>query len=150
ERGVWVQPDGSFRIDHLPKGEYALKFHASGFSTEYKNGIFVDDGRVTDLGHEVALYILHPSVDIASNKRVFTSKEQPYFWLNCTGANLATVKLYKTDMLKLAAANGVSVDSEDHPDTKHPVKPSISFGSNLTMYKQPDSREPAFLAKQTP
>ena len=78
ERGVWVKPDGTFRIDHLPRGEYSLKFHATGYSTEYKNGVFVDDGKITTLAREVSLYILKPSVQIASNRKVFTSKELPY------------------------------------------------------------------------
>src|SRR5271156_5174748 len=38
ERGAWVKPDGSFRIDQLPVGEYSLKVHAQGFSTYHQSG----------------------------------------------------------------------------------------------------------------
>lgn len=149
ERGVWVKPDGSFRLDHLPKGEYSLKFHATGYSTEYQNGVFVDDGKITDLAKPVSLYILHPSVQVASNRKVFTSKECPHFWANCTGTKEVTVKLYKTDMLKLrdkTLAEEAAHPSETAEDGNRP----FAFGSNLELYKGTEARYPANFAKQKP
>src|SRR5271170_6059345 len=31
ERGVWVKPDGTLRMDHLPAGEYVVKADAPGY-----------------------------------------------------------------------------------------------------------------------
>src|SRR6185437_851669 len=45
ERGVWVNKDGTFRIDNLPVGEYQLKVHVPGFATSYDSGIFVQEGK---------------------------------------------------------------------------------------------------------
>lgn len=140
ESGVWVQPDGTFRLDHLRKGEYQLKVHATGYSTEYENGVFVDDGTITALSKTIPLALMHPSVDIASNRRVFTSKEAPYFWANCSGAKVVTVRLYKTDIIKLMH-NLTSAQSQDQP---------ISFGSNLDVYKGPQAKEPKLFSGQEP
>ncbi|PWT96222.1 MAG: hypothetical protein C5B53_10080, partial [Candidatus Melainabacteria bacterium] len=146
ERGVWVNPDGSFRIDHLPKGEYSLKIHATGYSTEYKNGVFVDDGKVTELANEVSLYILKPSVQIASNRKVFTSKEQPYFWANCSGTKDLTVRLYKTDITSLLAKYHENSDAAQGDQSDRP----FTIGNGLEMYKGSETRETTFFAKQTP
>src|SRR5579883_2430776 len=144
ERGVWVNSDGTFRIDHLPKGEYSLKIHATGYSTEYKNGIFVDDGQVTNLAKEVSLYILKPSVQIASNRKVFTTQELPYFWANCSGTKDLTVRLYKTDMTRLYSGFNDSTASGQQPDRPFTVS------NSLDIYKGNETRETTFFANQTP
>jgi len=101
ERGVWVNQDGTFRIDQLPVGEYELKVHVPGFSTSYDNGIFVEKNGVTNLKHDVTLQLSSPSVNMASNARVFTTKEQPRFWINAQGSSEAEVSVYKRDMMPL-------------------------------------------------
>lgn len=103
ERGVWVNGDGSFRIDGLPVGEYELKVHVPGFATSYDSGIFVDPNKVTELSNDITLELSNPSVNIASNARVFTTKEQPHFWINANGSSEANVKVYKREMLPLLA-----------------------------------------------
>jgi len=120
ERGVWIKADGSFRIDQLPVGEYELKVRATGFSTEYEHGIFVDEGKVSSLARPVAMQILEPYVNIASNSRVFTTREQPHFWINATGANKATVMVYRQDFISLL----------NRKDKR------ISVGSGLDIYRQ--------------
>jgi len=163
ERGVWVKPDGSFRIDHLPKGEYSLKIHANGYGTDYKSSVFVDDGQITPLANLVSLSILHPSISIASNRKVFTSKESPYFWINCSGAKKAKIKLYKTDIVKLMrnklAEKNKNKDTSDtqandqdqaNDSSKPQIYSSINFGNNFTLYKNYNSDEPKFFAGQKP
>ncbi len=166
ERGVWVKPDGSFRIDHLAKGEYSLKIHANGYNTCYLSGIFIDDGRVTPLKHLASLSILEPSVSIASNRKVFTSKENPYFWINCYGANKATIKLYKTDIVSLMRDNFIEKNKNRHDDGDNTDEASdqdesdtnssphlysgINFGNNFSLYKNYGSEEPKFLVGQKP
>src|SRR5277367_4491540 len=103
ERGVWVKGDGSFEINQLPKGEYSLMARAPGFENLYKYGLFVNDGKATDLGDDITLNALRPSVRIASNARVFTTKEDPQFWLNTSGADQATVKIYRFNAFNLIA-----------------------------------------------
>lgn len=101
-RGAWVKEDGSFTIEQLPVGEYEIKVRAPGFETEYVRGIFVKEGKIQVLASPVKLHVLEPSVSIASNVRVFTTQENPQFWLRATGANHATVKVYKKPFLTTA------------------------------------------------
>src|SRR5262249_43341252 len=102
ERGVWVGEDGRFKVDRLPVGEYELKVHVPGFATSYDSGIFVEDGKTTALTHDISLHLSNPTVDVASNTRVFTTREQPRFWINCNGASKAEVNVYSFDMLQMA------------------------------------------------
>lgn len=102
ERGVWVNQNGTFKIDQLPVGEYELKVHVPGFATSYDSGIFVDDGKTTNLNHDIALQLSNPTINIASNARVFTTKEQPTFWANVNGASAAVVDVYRADMLNIS------------------------------------------------
>ena len=126
ERGVWVKRDGTFTIDQLPVGEYTLRVRAPGFSTESVDGLFVEEGHANKLPKAVGLSLLNPTVNIASESRVFTSKEAPHFWINASGANQATVKIYKKDLFDVMVPNadkkyglnfssdfGMSVDSEN-------------------------------------
>lgn len=101
ERGVWVNNDGTFQFDGLPIGEYMLTVRAPGFSHELVKGLYIEDGKVSRIPKPVKLSLLSPSVNIASNSRVFTSKDKPNFWVNATGAAEATVKVYKQDLLAL-------------------------------------------------
>ena len=130
ERGVWVNRDGSFKISRLPVGEYQLKVRAPGFSTARQTGIFVTEADTTHL-QALAMSIQAPSVNVASNCRVFTTKETPYFWLNASGSVKANVRIYKKDILSLVKAN----------------KPE--FSSGLTLYKPWDVKTPLF-EKETP
>lgn len=99
ERGVWVNNDGTFRLDQLPVGEYNLKVRATGFGTEYQEGLFVEEGKVAEIPEQIEMHLIEPSVSVATNVRVFTTKEKPHFWINATGATEATVRLYKQDFL---------------------------------------------------
>ena len=105
ERGVWVKPDGTFQLDQLPIGEYSLRVRAPGFSTEEVNGIFVQEGHINALPKPVAMSLLNPTVNIAAECRTFTTKEPPHFWINATGSSLATVKIYKKDLLSVMVPN---------------------------------------------
>jgi hypothetical protein len=124
ERGVWVKQDGTFAFEQLAEGEYTLRVRAPGFSTELVNGLFVQEGRINKLPHNVGLSLLDPTVNIASESRVFTTKEAPHFWINASGASQATVKIYKKDLfdvmvpdsakrygLNFSSDFGMSVDS---------------------------------------
>jgi alpha-2-macroglobulin len=103
ERGVWVQPDGHFKFDHLPVGEYQLRVRAKGFSSAEDDGLFIEDGKVTEIPHTIEMELLQPSVSIAQTTRVFTSKDEASLFLNVTGANNGVVELYKTDFLPFLA-----------------------------------------------
>lgn len=107
ERGVWVNADGSFKIDQLPVGEYEIKVHVPGFATSYDSGVFVESGKTTGLPHDVTLQLSDPTVTVASNARVYTTKEQPTFWINTNGASKAVVSVYKDDMLSMSGIAGV-------------------------------------------
>lgn len=113
ERGAWVKPDGTFRIDQLPVGEYTLKVHAQGFSTVHQSGIFVEDGKVTDFPKTITMSILQPSISVASNSRVFTTKENPTFWINATGGTHAKVQVYRKDFISLLKQGEMSSDDMD-------------------------------------
>lgn len=102
ERGVWINQDGTFRIDQLPEGEYQIKLRATGYATEYVNGVFIADGKTTKISKDVHLSLIEPSLNIASNMRVFTTKETPRFWANATASKSVKMSVYKTDILKLA------------------------------------------------
>src|SRR5579875_366533 len=101
ERGAWVKPDGSFRIDQLPVGEYSLKVHAQGYSTVYETGIFVENGKVTEFPETITMSVLEPGVSVASNTRVFTTVEKPHFWVNASGGTHLKVKIYAREFLSL-------------------------------------------------
>lgn len=101
-RGVWVKEDGRFKIEQLPVGEYELKVRAPGYETEYINGIVVKEGQESALPDPVQMNVLEPSVSVASNVRVFTTQENPTFWIRATGAVESTVKLYRKPFLQTA------------------------------------------------
>ncbi len=107
ERGVWINEDGTFRIDQLPEGEYQIKLRATGYATEYVNGVFIADGKTTRISKNVRLSLIEPSLNIASNMRVFTTKEPPRFWHNATASKRVKMSVYKTDILKLARENTI-------------------------------------------
>ncbi|MBX9686137.1 MAG: carboxypeptidase regulatory-like domain-containing protein, partial [Candidatus Obscuribacterales bacterium] len=134
ERGVWVDNDGHFEIDQLPVGEYTLKVRVPGFSTTYDNGIFVEEGKNTELNSPIALDIAEPSVTVGTNSRVFTSNEKPAFWAHSQGATSMSVKLYRRDLMKILGT----------PEEK---KLGVEISSDLSLYKpygQEKKEDPAF------
>ena len=155
ERGVWVKPDGSFRIDQLPAGEYSLRVDAPGYS-ESTRTVFVGDGAVTKLEELVTLEIMHPSVQLASNRKIFTSDESPYFWINCVGATKATIKLYKTDILKfkqrVMAASGKTqeANSDQNEESSEEKDFPVNFSNHLSLYKNYGTEEPDLFPNQEP
>lgn len=136
ERGVWVNPDGTFRIDQLPCGEYAVKIRANGYSTQYIEGVFIDQGKVQHLRSPIAMSILEPSAQIASNARVFTSKEKPHFWVESTGGISASVKIYKRRLLTFCRQ-------------PNPNKGDMEIFSDLTIYR-PNKETYESFEKDTP
>lgn len=101
ERGVWVDKEGKFRVDALPVGEYSLKIHVPGFASTWENGVFVEDGKVTTLKKPVLLALADPTINIATNRRVFSTQEKPTFWTNSSGSSEETVRVYSKDLLSL-------------------------------------------------
>ncbi|MBS1992564.1 MAG: carboxypeptidase regulatory-like domain-containing protein, partial [Cyanobacteria bacterium SZAS LIN-3] len=117
ERGSWVKADGTFEIGQLPVGEYLLRVRAPGFATETVESLFVQEGHINKLPHPVRLNLLNPTVNIAAESRVFTTKEPPHFWINASGAAKATVKVYKKDLFSVmvpdaAAKHGVNISND--------------------------------------
>ncbi|MBS1996146.1 MAG: hypothetical protein JSS86_07540 [Cyanobacteria bacterium SZAS LIN-2] len=117
ERGSWVKADGTFEIGQLPVGEYLLRVRAPGFATETVESLFVQEGHINKLPHPVRLNLLNPTVNIAAESRVFTTKEPPHFWINASGAAKATVKVYKKDLFSVmvpdaAAKYGVNISND--------------------------------------
>lgn len=141
ERGVWIKPDGTFTIDHLLQGEYQLKIRATGYSTDMESGIFVADGQTTKLPRPIELSILEPSVNIASQTRVFTSTESPHFWINASGSNQAEVKIYKKDFLDLL---------KQSKKTGSDGSAALDIGSSLDIYKLPESKMLALFKDSQP
>ncbi|HEY9792916.1 MAG TPA: MG2 domain-containing protein [Candidatus Obscuribacterales bacterium] len=110
ERGVWVNKDGTFRIDNLPVGEYQLKVHVPGFATSYDSGIFVQEGKNTGLPRAVMLHLQEPNVSIPSYHRVFTTQDKPRVWVNLSGSSEAKLTVYKLEMLPLALSTTTNKD----------------------------------------
>lgn len=133
ERGVWVNKDGSFRIDNLPVGEYQLKVHVPGFATSYDDGIFVENSQVTELNHDITLELSNPSVRLGCNARVFTTKEQPHFWLNAEGSTQARVRVFNRDVMQM-------LKSLYSPQKSTPSEKKYGFEitSDLNVYKPYD------------
>jgi uncharacterized protein YfaS (alpha-2-macroglobulin family) len=145
ERGVWVQPDGSFKFDHLPVGEYQLRVRAKGFASAENYGLFVEEGKVTAVKDTIAMTILEPSVSLAQTSRVFTTAEASNLFVNAIGATTSTVKLYKADFIpfiKAAKAKGVDCSNDlniyaaDTTATSNPLdkqKPLLERHSKLEL-----------------
>lgn len=134
ERGTWVKPNGTFELAQLPlgdfpMGEYTLSVKAPGFQTHTESGVFVQEGQVTQIHNPIKLNILEPSVNMASNTRVFTTKETPKFWINATGANHATVKIYRKNVRAML----------QHPQG---AEKFLTFSSDLSVYKPSDKEVP--------
>lgn len=138
ERGVWVNPDGTFELTQLPVGEYSLTVRGNGFATWNQQGIFVDDARTFRLADTVALRIQDPSVNIASSQRVFTTRETPAFWVSASGSNEVQVRLYRKDMLSLIQA------AEAQPGN------GLEFSSDLSLYKPYGKNQTRLFADEKP
>jgi uncharacterized protein YfaS (alpha-2-macroglobulin family) len=139
ERGVYARPDGTFQIDRLPIGEYHLRIKAPGYQTSNLSEVFIDQGKVTQLKTNVALNLINPYVTIASNQRVFTSKEKPKFWISSDGGVKANVKIYKKDFLNLIC----------HPVNNDKKTAFYSTDSSFSLYKPNNDIRPYFL-KEAP
>lgn len=140
ERGVWINNDGTFRIDQLPVGEYELKLRATGFGTEYINGLFVEEGKVNQIRDHIAMHLIEPGISIGSNMRVFTTKEKPYLWVNAQGASKARVKIYRTDLVELSA-------SKKFKEWGYELTHSLNlYRSNTAKYKTPMEGEKPLVA----
>jgi uncharacterized protein YfaS (alpha-2-macroglobulin family) len=135
ERGVWVKPDGSFRINQLPVGEYQVRVRATGFSTAAQSGVFVDEAKVSQIKNPVHLALLEPSLNIASNTRVFTPQEAPHFWVNATGSERATIRIYRKDILSMMASKHLQ---------------GLEFSSDLSLYKPYDQKDHPLFEKEQP
>ncbi len=120
-RGVWVNGDGTFQLDQLPVGEYSVRIRAPGFETEYIESVFVTEAKVAKLTDPLKLRVLQPSISIASNMRVFTSKEEPHFWINATGASEAKVKVYKKDFMEIVKSKALQ-------------KEEVQVGADCSLY----------------
>jgi len=149
DRGVWVKPDGGFRLDQLPVGEYSLTIRAAGYGTEYRSGVFVKDGQVTKLKDRVAMSVLQPSVNIASRCRVFTEDEPPHFWINASASVRAEVKLYRKDLLPML--KGAESEGGDEGDSAAGTskQSALSFGNELNVYRSSADPDKLF-GKLTP
>jgi uncharacterized protein YfaS (alpha-2-macroglobulin family) len=127
ERGVWVKPDGTFKIDQLPVGEYQLKVRAPGFGNEYVENLEVDEAETTDLPDPVKMALIQPSISVGANVRVFTSKDKPSFWVNGTGVREAHLKLFKKDIITLTKTSPFfTLGTDFHlvvSDQKNPKNP---------------------------
>jgi len=135
QRGAWVKSDGSFQINQLPVGEYELRVRASGFSTTSQQGVFIDEAKTSRLKSPIHLALLDPSLNIASNTRVFTPKEIPHFWINATGSNAATVRIYCKDIFAL-----MSNASQN----------SLEFSADLNLYKPYDTKKHRLFEHEKP
>src|SRR5262249_7407693 len=74
---------------------------APGFDTENLDDLYVDDGKITRVPGPIRMSVLAPSVSIASNVTVYTTKEKPHLWANLTGAKHVDIKVYKKDLIAL-------------------------------------------------
>ena len=135
ERGVWVQNDGTFKFDHLPVGEYQIRVRAKGFSSTESYGLFVQEGKTTQLPKTLALSVLEPSVSMAQTSRVFTTHDTPSMYMNAIGAIDGDVKLYKIDFL---------------PFISGAQNKGIASGTDLNIYKTGETKLSNPLAKQKP
>ncbi len=135
ERGVWVDKDGHFKIDGLPVGEYSLRVKLPGFSTAYESGIFVQEGKTTEMASPVSLEISHPSVSIASNRHVFTSKECPSFWVSASDATAVRARIYQKDLRSV-----VNMKSDNNGQDVL----GVEISPELTVYKPYNATDRTF------
>lgn len=120
-RGVWVNNDGRFEISQLPVGEYSLRLRAPGFQTKYINSILVEENKATSTGKTIKLRVLNPHISLGSNMRVFTTIEEPSFWVRATGAISTTVRVYKKNILK-------------ELESKKLANSGVDCGTDLSLY----------------
>jgi len=102
ERAVWVKRNGNFCIEQLPVGEYELSARAPGFSGEWINDVFVDDGKSTHLSRPIKLKTEEPSCYLVSNEKVYTTSEPPFLHADLTSCTHLCVKIYRKDLVQLA------------------------------------------------
>src|SRR6185295_16551966 len=113
-------------------------------------------GRVTQ-ERPISMELLTPSVNIASNSRVFTTKDAPRFWINSSGADKAHVAVYKKDFLALLQANdkkkpaheGES-EGEESEATTEDSSTHLDISSDLNIYKPSDVDESALFKGMKP
>jgi uncharacterized protein YfaS (alpha-2-macroglobulin family) len=98
-RGAYVNTEGKFRIDGLPVGKYRLQYKAEGYSSETKWGIEVKENTIKELKVE-KLNFMTPSLDLASDTKVFMPQEYPSLWYSSSAIKEVEFKLYKFDPLK--------------------------------------------------
>lgn len=109
-RGSFVNEKGEYKLDGLPVGRYSLVFKANGYSSQTEWGIEVTEAK-DRLVHEVKLNFLTPELSIGSDSKVFTPKEDPYFWFRASAIDKVNVKIYSFDPVKL-----VNSDMKDKSD----------------------------------
>lgn len=93
-RASYVNNKGEFRIDNLPVGNYSVSYKADGYESQTKWDVKVEEAKVKYLP-VVNLNFMTPSLSIASDMKVFTTKEHPYFWVKTTGLKNLKLNLYK-------------------------------------------------------
>ncbi|MEW5819979.1 MAG: MG2 domain-containing protein [Cyanobacteriota bacterium] len=98
-RGAFVNSKGEYRINGLPVGTYRLMAKAKGYSSDTQWGIEVVEAKDTG-AKEFKLSYLPSSIDIASDSKVFTTDDNPYFWFRTTGIEKIDIKLYSFNALE--------------------------------------------------
>lgn len=96
-RGSYVNSKGVYKIDGLPIGEYRVQVIANSYSSSTIWSAKVEESKVNNLDN-VNLSFLTPSLSLASDIKVFTTKESPYFWFKTSAVDNVELKLYKLDL----------------------------------------------------
>jgi len=93
-RASYVNKKGEFRIDNLPIGKYRLLYKADGYESLSAWDNKVEEAKIVYVPG-ANLNFMTPSLSIASNTKVFTTKEHPYFWIKTAGINNVKLTLYR-------------------------------------------------------
>jgi alpha-2-macroglobulin len=127
ERGTWVKEDGQFQISQLPKGEYSLRVTSPGYETYHAGAFYVDEGKATAVKDLISLNTLEPSINVASKSRVFTSKEQPHFWVNVYGGNQIRFQIFSRSLLNDLKADSLRQSGQDYDTGPLDLDSSLSY-----------------------
>lgn len=127
ERGTWVKDDGQFQISQLPKGEYSLRVTSPGYETYHAGSFYIEEGKATAVKELLSLNTLEPSINVASKSRVFTSTEQPHFWVNVYGGNQIRFQIFSRNLLNDLKADSLRQSGQDYDTGPLDLDSSLSY-----------------------
>jgi hypothetical protein len=135
-RASYVDKDGKFRIDGLPVGNYSLRVRADGYNSQSQWNIKVSENKIKKI-EQFKLYFLSPSLDLASNTKVYTTQEHPYLWFTSSAIKDVQFKLYRFDPVKMLKKKEINTDNYFNFLIGNYYYGSYDFVSEITKDNEP-------------